>query len=50
VTHDPVVDLSDAQKAERVEKLRADLAELGYAIIRMRPVRHSTDHHKEKRR
>ena len=31
---DPVIDRSDAQKTVRIEEMRAELAELGYAVIR----------------
>jgi hypothetical protein len=34
VSDDPVVDRSEAQKVARVEALRAELAELGYVIVR----------------
>lgn len=34
MTDDPVIDRSEAQKAARVEQLRAELAELGYDLVR----------------
>ncbi|WP_439399111.1 hypothetical protein ACRQ5Q_17055 [Bradyrhizobium sp. PMVTL-01] len=34
MTDDPIIDRSEAQKTARVEQLRAELAELGYSIIR----------------
>lgn len=34
---DPIIDRSPAQKLMRVEKLRAELLELGYVIVPARP-------------
>ncbi|WP_256467728.1 MULTISPECIES: hypothetical protein [unclassified Bradyrhizobium] len=37
MTNDPIIGRSDAQRAARLEQLRAELAELGYvALARMR--------------